>query len=100
RFVRLALAEAFHFRSVQAVDLGAALAALLLPYPPRQAQQPGEPGLQRGIAVDLAGNVADDAAQIGLELAQSPVGAVELAGMGVSLMPYQLELADPRIRLA
>jgi hypothetical protein len=52
------------------------------------------------IAVDLAGNVADDAAQIGLELAQSPVGAVELAGMGIALVLDERELADPRVRLA
>jgi hypothetical protein len=31
-------------------------------------------------------NVPDDAAWIGLERAQSPVGALELLGMGVTLM--------------
>jgi hypothetical protein len=46
------------------------------------------------VAVDLAGNVADDAAQIGLEQAQRLVGALELLGMGVSLMLDQGELAD------
>jgi len=35
-----------------------------------------ERGLKPGGAVDLAGNVPDDAAEIGLELAQRPVGAL------------------------
>jgi hypothetical protein len=69
--VRFALADALDLGSVQAVDLRAALAAFLIAHPPRQAHQPGERGLQRGGAVDLAGNVADDAAEIGLELAQA-----------------------------
>ena len=98
--VRLALADALDLGRVQAVDLGAALAAFLIAHPPRQAQQPGERGLERGIAVDLAGNVADDAAEIGLELAQGLFGAVELAGMGVALVLDEGELADPRIGLA
>ena len=58
-----------------------------------------EAGLEPMVAVDLAGDVADDAAEIGLELAQSPVGALELLGMGVTLMLDQGELADPRIGL-
>ena len=58
-----------------------------------------EAALEPMVAVDLAGNVADDAAQIGLERAQSPVGALELLGMGVTLMLDQGELADPRVGL-
>ena len=38
RLVRLAFADALHLWSVQAVNLGAALSALLLSHPPRQAQ--------------------------------------------------------------
>ena len=97
RLVRLALADALHLGRVQAVDLGAALSALLSAHPPRQAQQPGEFGFEPMISVDLAGNVPDDAAEIGLERAQSPVGAPELLGMGVTLMLDQGELADPRV---
>src|SRR5882724_5947985 len=78
RLVGLALADAFHFGSMQAVDLGAALPALLLAHPPAKAEQASEAGLEPMVAVDLAGNVADDAAQIGLERAQGPVGALEL----------------------
>ena len=45
-------------------------------------------------------DVADDAAQIGLEPAQASVGALELMGMGIALMLDQRQLADPRIGLA
>ncbi len=45
-------------------------------------------------------DVADDAAKIGLELAQAPVGALELMRMGVALMLDQCQLADPPIGLA
>src|SRR5882757_5061839 len=98
RLVRLALADALHLGRVQAVDLGAALSALLSAHTLCQAQQRGEFGFEPGITVDLAGNVPDDAAEIGLERAQSPVGALELLGMGVTLMLDQGELANPRIR--
>src|SRR6267154_2771984 len=96
---RLRVADALHFGRMQAVDLGPALSSLLGAYAARQAQQMSERRLQPAIAVDLAGNVADDAAKIGLERAQSPVGALELLGMSVTLMLDQGELADPRIRL-
>ncbi len=95
----LALADALHFGSMQAVDLGAALSALLLAYPPAKAEQGGEAAFEPRVAIDFAGNVADDAAQIGLERAQRLVGALELLGMGVSLMLDQGELADPRVGL-
>src|SRR5258705_10810568 len=99
RLVGLALANAFHFGGMQGVALGAALPALLLARPPAKAEQVSEAALEPMVAVDLAGNVADDAAQIGLELAQSLVGALELAGMGVALMLDQGELADPCVGL-
>ena len=63
-------------------------------------QQPGERRLEPAVAFDLADDVANDAAEIGLELAQRPVGALELLGMGVALVLDQGELADPRIGLA
>ena len=50
------------------------------------------------VAFDLAGNVANDAAQIGPQLLQHPVGALELLGVGIALMLDQGELAHPRIR--
>jgi hypothetical protein len=45
-------------------------------------------------------DVANDPAEIGLELAQAPVGALELMGMGVALVLDQCQLADPPIGLA
>src|SRR3979409_1285329 len=59
RLVRLALADAFHFGGMQAVDFGAALPALLRSYPPAKAEQESEAGLEPMVAVDPAGNVAD-----------------------------------------
>src|SRR6266853_1205093 len=99
RLVCFTLADALHLGRMQAVDLGPALSALLSTYAPRQAQEMSECGLKPGGAVDLAGNVPDDAAEIGLELAQRPVGALELLGMGVTLMLDQSELAYLRVRL-
>src|SRR5450631_1026284 len=48
----------------------------------------------------LAADVADDAAEIGPQLLQHPVGALELLGVGITLMLDQSELAHPRIGLA
>jgi hypothetical protein len=42
--------------------------------------------LQTFVPDDVPLDVADDAAKIGLELAQAPVGAFELMGMGVTLV--------------
>ena len=98
--VRLSLTDAFDLWGMQAVDLGAALTALLFAHPAGKVEQPCELGLEKVIVCDLAFDVADDAAEIGLELAQRLVGALELAGMGVTLMPDEFDLADPRIRLA
>jgi hypothetical protein len=81
------------------VYLGAALSALLRAYPWSEAERESEAALKPLVFVDLAGNVADDAAEIGHERAQSLVGAPELLGMGVTLMLDQVELADPRVRL-
>jgi hypothetical protein len=69
RLVRLALADALHFGRMQAVDLGPALSALLGADAPCQAQERSERRLEPGIAVDLACGVANDAAEVGLELA-------------------------------
>ena len=48
----------------------------------------------------LAPNVADDAAEIGLELSQAAISALELLGMGIALVLDQRELADPQVGLA
>jgi hypothetical protein len=74
-------ANALNLGSVQAVDLGTALAARLIAHPPSEGQQPRQLALEPRIALDLADNVADDAAEIGPQFAQSLVGALELAGV-------------------
>src|SRR5580693_3598003 len=80
--MRLALADALHFRRLQGIDLGSALTLILRQHAPREAQRLGEDFFQLGIAVDASPDVADDAAQIGLQPAQASVGALELMGMG------------------
>src|SRR6476661_4294589 len=84
--IRLALADALHFRRVQGIDLGSALPLILRQHAPGEAQRSGEDFFELGIAVDASPDVADDAAQIGLEPAQASVGALELMGnAGVAL---------------
>jgi hypothetical protein len=51
RLVGLALADAFHFGGMQAVDLGAALPAFLLAHPPAKAEQVSEAALEPMVAV-------------------------------------------------
>ncbi len=53
--------------------------------------------LQIVLARDLAGDVADGAAEVGPQGAERLVGALELLGMGIALVPDQGKLADPRI---
>lgn len=95
-----ALADAFDFRGVQGIDLGSALALLLLAHAPRQHQQLGERRFESAVALDLAVDVANDAAEQGPQLLQHPVGALELLGMAITPVLNQSELADPRIGLA
>ena len=98
--MRLALADALDLRRVQGIDLAAALAALLFQHAPGQEQRSHERHPQNLIPDDVPLDVADDAAKIGLELAQALVGALELMGVGVTLVLDQCQLADPSIGLA
>src|SRR3984885_3968319 len=59
----LAFADALHLGGVQRIDLGAALALLLMTNPQREIEQRDKAVLERGVAVDLAANVPDDAAE-------------------------------------
>ena len=77
-------------------DCGPAL--LLLAHAPRQ--QLCERRFQPFVTFDLAANVADHAAQIGPQRLERPVGARELLGMGIALVPAQGELAHPCIGLS
>src|SRR5262245_38047312 len=67
--VRLALADALNLRRMQRIDLAAALPALLFQHPPSQGKWPKQRLLQALIAGDATLDVADDAAELGLELA-------------------------------
>ena len=66
--MRLALADALHFRRVQGIDLGSALTLILRQHAPGEAQRLGEDFFELGIAVDASPDVADDAAQMVLSL--------------------------------
>ena len=67
--VRPALTDALDLWRVQGIDLAAALTALLFQHAPGQEQRRYECFLQIFIPDDLPLDVADDTAEIGLELA-------------------------------
>ena len=69
RPVRFALADALDLWRVQGIDLATALAALLFQHAPGQEQRPYERLPQLFIPDDAPLDVADDTAEIGLELA-------------------------------
>jgi hypothetical protein len=98
--VGLALADAFDLGGVERINFGSALAAILAMNPAGEMPRPREDALEFGASFDLALDVADDAAEIGSERAQRLVGALELMGVGLTLMLDQGMLADPRVRLA
>lgn len=62
-----ALADALHFGRVQRIDLRPALARLLDPHPQRERQQRREAFLQSGVALGLAADVTDQAAEPGAQ---------------------------------
>src|SRR5260370_20512858 len=98
--VRLSLADAFDLWRMQAVDLGAALPALLFAHPAGKIERPRELGVEKIIVGDLAFDIADDAAEISLELANSLSGTFELAGGGGTLVVDEVHLFHPRLKLA
>jgi len=69
RPVRFALADALDLWRVQGIDLAAALAALPFQHAPGQEQRPYECFPHIFIPDDSPLDVADDTAEIGLELA-------------------------------
>jgi len=96
----LAFADALDFRRMQGIDLRSALMLPLLAHAPGQRQQLCEPRFEPAIVLDLATDVANDAAEIGAQLLKHPIGALELFGVGIALMLDQGKLAHPRIGLA
>lgn len=97
--MRLALANAFDLVGMQAVNLAAALALLLLHDGLRLIERPEEDRPELLVTINLVLDVADGPPQIGLELAQRLARPLELFGMGVTLMLDQGEFADPNIGL-
>src|SRR6201987_4941358 len=80
----LAFADALHLGCVQRVDLGAALALLLMTNPQREIEQRVKAVLERGIVLDLAADVANDAAETGSQEFELSPGALELMRMGIA----------------
>jgi hypothetical protein len=74
----LAFADALHLGRMQRVDLGSALALLLLADPQRQIEQRAKAILERCVTLDLAPDVADDAAEPGAQEFELAPGALEL----------------------
>src|ERR1700719_3751067 len=80
----LAFADALHLGRMQRVDLRSALTLLLMATPQREIEQRTQAILERGIALDLAANVPDDAAEPGAQEFELPPGALELVGMRIA----------------
>ena len=97
----LAFADALDLRGVQRIDLGPALALLLVADldAPRSSSGPKRSS-SAGIAVDLAADVADDAAEPGAQEFELAPGALELVGMGIAPDHDGGALGHPQIALA
>jgi len=80
----LAFADALHLGCVQRVNLGAALALLLMTNPQREIEQRAKAVLERGIVLDLAADVANDAAETGSQEFELSPGALELMRVGIA----------------
>lgn len=80
---------------MQAPDLAAALALTIPEKSGGPVERPFGQRVQGCIAGDLATDVANGPAEIGLEPAQRLVGPLELLGVGIALVLDQRQLADP-----
>src|ERR1700722_10522433 len=80
----LAAADALDLGRVQRIDLRAALTLLLVTNTQRQIEQRAEAVFERRVALDLAANVTDDAAEPRAQELQLPPGAFELMRMRVA----------------
>jgi hypothetical protein len=87
---RLALANAFDFgRRVQGIDLGAALAMVLMAQLDRQIEERGEARDEFRLAPDLA-VMSRITAEPGAQEPERPAGTLELMGMAVVNGPRNL----------
>ena len=76
----LASADALHLGGVPSVDLWSALALLLMANPQCKIEQRTEAILPCRIGLDLAANIADDAAKSRAQEFELPPSALELVG--------------------
>jgi hypothetical protein len=82
----LSLADALHLGGVQGVDLASTLLLVLLAHLGGQAEKGDEDGFEFALAVDLAGDIADQATQPGAQKLELPPGPLELMGVGVATL--------------
>src|SRR2546430_1648318 len=95
----LALADALHLRSVEGIQLPAALALLLRTDRIGAREWPGKCRLEVRVACDLAPDVANEPAKPGAQNAQLSAVAVELFGMGITRCHHGGALGDAHVRL-
>jgi hypothetical protein len=96
----LSFADALHLGRVQRVDLRPALTLLLMAHTQRQIEQRAEAVFERCVALDLAADVTDDAAEPRVQELQLPPGALELMGMRIAPDHDGGALGHPQIALA
>jgi hypothetical protein len=83
-YAGLAFADAFNLGRVQAIDLVAALAGILVSHAQREIEQRAEARRERVIAGDLAAEVADDAAEPDAQELEPAPCSFELMGMAIA----------------
>ncbi len=96
----LALADALNLRRVERIDLGAALAVVLVAHLDGEIEQVAEAHLELGVAIDLAADVADDAAQAGAQELERLASPLELMGVAVAPDHDGGALGDAPVALA
>ncbi len=84
---------------MQRIDLEAALAVILVPDPDGEAEERREPGFELGLAIGLAVDVTDEAAEPGAQELQFAAGALELMRVGVASDHDRSPFGDPQIAL-
>ena len=95
-----AAADALHLGRVQRIVFRPALTLLLMAHTQRQIEQRAEAVFERCVALDLAADVTDDAAEPRVQELQLPPGALELMGMRIAPDHDGGALGHPQIALA
>src|SRR6476661_7971169 len=95
----LSFADALNLGRVQRIDLRPALTLLLMAHTQRQIEQRAEAVFERCVALDLAADVTDDAAEPRVQELQLPPGPLELMGMRIAPDHDGGALGQPQIAL-